>query len=1280
MMIPIIASRLCTSSVHHRGVHTAWINLCLLGFLLCFEPQIFAQDSPSVKVGLDPEATYFEGNIDHIDAVSGRLTLDIPLLEDHSQRGNLNFTYDLIYSSSSWNFLARGNSQYWSPGKYGIGTVNFVNRNMLVPRTDHYHERDPEYDAYETTLNEGGSGLGPSHPMGRRTSDGALISVDGTGLALWANGAIDKNGVVYNVNGFQDSNGNEMTLSGTLTASTMTDTLGRKWDLNSQVNPTAVGCPTGATTATVWGTPGPNNASRLFIFCYSTIPLRFFTDNLLFTGSLLAMTTAILPDQTQWQFTYDTTYGDLIQVSFPTGGYIQYQWDSSGVGCGADLTRYVTQRTLFDGINTYNWYYHQGTDDNSLIETDPFGNDTVASAYTGFTDGECADLTGTITYYAGSQSNNQVLKTVTNTYQELANPFPEDMGGAVLVDLGLLTNSTTTWGVSNQTQAIQVTYDQGFTFLDSNPYGGSYTDPYGLVVKKTTTDYGTGAAGAPLLTTNTSYVALSSSNTHYLTANLLSLMSSDLTLDGANHKCSETDYYYDAPSQIVASGVTEQHLQPALGYLGNRTSVVHQLFGNACQSATPSETPLTTNYNVYDTGEVQQVTDPNGNHTTYDYGPQYYGAYPTTITNALQQSTTYNYDFSTGLLTSITDPNQKQTGYQYDVMFRPTYITYPDMGQSQISYPSPTLIAKTDLIDAGISRTSYLLFDGLGRRIRESVTNGESVPYDQVDSCYDGDGRVSYTSYEYQGNGVGDPLTCSQPGDHFTYDGVGRLLNTTRNDAPGIQSTIQNDLATFPCVTRTDEQGKQKQTCTDGLGHLTKVIEDPNGSSYLTQYTPDALGNLTAVSQSGQTRGFSYDSFSRLTSARNPESGNTQYWYDGNGNVTSKQDGNGNTINYSPAGSPIDPLNRVTEILYPDGSAVHYYYDQQPSGTLPISAPSPANPIGRLTAEGTTNSSGAWTTAAALSYDPMGRIALDTQWIYGTQKAVSYIYNLMGAVAQVVYPSGTTLSYRPFNAGNRPTQALDTTNSINYVTNAHFAPNGATCSVVLGTVITATSVFNARLQPTHLHATSSGAPAIPCTNPTSTGTVLDLSYNFSPGSDNGNIFGVTNNRVTDRSQTFSYDFLNRLQSAQTTTTNPTYCWGETYVYDQANGPSPYGSLAQVNALQGAYSGCISENLQQTINLSNNQISGYCYDGAGNFSGGSATCLNKSYYYDFENRLTSAGGQTYTYDAEGRRVQKSNGNTYWYDTSGGVLDESGAGGSITSEYIFFNGKRVARRQP
>src|SRR5437660_8983348 len=82
----------------------------------------------------------------------------------------------------------------------------------------------------------------------------------------------------------------------------------------------------------------------------------------------------------------------------------------------------------------------------------------------------------------------------------------------------------------------------------------------------------------------------------------------------------------------------------------------------------------------------------------------------------------------------------------------------------------------------------------------------------------------------------------------------------------------------------------------------------------------------------------------------------------------------------------------------------------------------------------------------------------------------------------------------------------------------------------------------------------------------------------------------------------------------------------------------------------------------------------------------------SYVYDAENRISSTSGFSYVVacpersrrNADGNRVQKINANTnpatgtlYWY-MSAGIVDESDLSCTLQSEYVFFNGERVARK--
>jgi RHS repeat-associated protein len=191
--------------------------------------------------------------------------------------------------------------------------------------------------------------------------------------------------------------------------------------------------------------------------------------------------------------------------------------------------------------------------------------------------------------------------------------------------------------------------------------------------------------------------------------------------------------------------------------------------------------------------------------------------------------------------------------------------------------------------------------------------------------------------------------------------------------------------------------------------------------------------------------------------------------------------------------------------------------------------------------------------------------------------------------------------------------------------------------------------------------------------------VFSIGYDFhvgngTSGADNGNVWGITNYKDPSRNQTFTYDALNRLTSAQNAGTNcasntvngKTEYWGNSYGYD-----------AWGNLLNKSVTKCSAENFSVAA-LANNQLSGYAYDAAGNMTHDLTSGL--TYTFDQENRITGASGYAYTYDGDGNRVMKSNGSTgtlYWY-MSPGIVGESDLSGNLTAEYVFFDGERVARK--
>lgn len=254
----------------------------------------------------------------------------------------------------------------------------------------------------------------------------------------------------------------------------------------------------------------------------------------------------------------------------------------------------------------------------------------------------------------------------------------------------------------------------------------------------------------------------------------------------------------------------------------------------------------------------------------------------------------------------------------------------------------------------------------------------------------------------------------------------------------------------------------------------------------------------------------------------------------------------------------------------------------------------------------------------------MGRVLTEKEKIGSTfYKSTNYTYNLDGSVQNMTYPTSHVYDYG-YNAAERPISLTDPGPSINYVSPCSsgpcYAPNGALLSLRYGVSsgfsgMTIQNSYNSRLQPVVLSADTSAA------------TILSLSYDFHVGAgDNGDIYQIVNNKDGNRTQNFSYDALNRIQEAWTNGPN----WGEIYTID------PWGNLSNRAGVAGKTN---YEPLSVTV-LTNNRLSGFGYDAAGDMTSNGGT----NYTYDAEGHLLTAAGYTYTYDGDGNRVEKSNGST------------------------------------
>ncbi len=1282
-------------------------------------------------MGMQPYQSYHGGDIDSISLTSGTLTMGVPFIV-YPQRGKLHLSFNLFYNNQwqhqaqlciphasctvIWGYTAPvpagselplersdayvGLAQAFDvlgvtvPSKYPDYTINYANWSLQMADGSKHPLANlgtmTEIDSPDFNVQYSGP-FETLDATGWRVN-GILTSGPGTWEGGFPTSIVGPDGVSYlTANAFEeDPNGNKITES----SGTITDSLDRQIPLpptaGSSSNTTTAGCPVPPQVllpvafAVLWSPPGPNGVNVPYKFCYATVSINIAPQNPNFngySGTMTKLQSILLPNGQTWNFSYNdpgdgstyngspVNYGTLTQVTLPTGGTLSYTY-VAGVSPGFENAgRWVASRSMNsnDGTGTHTWTYsytpiNNGQEDTGWTTqvTDPLGNYVVHTLNYG---GVFSAYETQTQYY---QSGGTLLKTVTTAYSgSISRNVATGMVNVVP------TQVTTTWP-NGQTATVTKTYDSGYAYTDYLGDTG-VTGIYGKVLTETDSDY---APGGTLRTITNTYQALN--NSTYLANNLLDLPASTKITGGS--QTAYTTYGYDETS-LVSSGISTQHdsAPPDGSARGNQTSIHRQLNNGSAAATTycpavSSGGYLVSNITYYDTGMASVSKDPCSSATTYLYSGTYVGAFPTTITNPKNQSTTHTFDFNTGLLASTTDPNSQTTTYTYDNMWRLASVSYPDGGSATVtrqetSFPNSATLTKK--ITSSQNRVETNLFDGVGRVSQNQLTDPQATIY--TDTTYDADGRKASVSNPYR--------TKTDPTygiTSYVYDGIGRTCVLVPPDGAAVAGSAcpatqpSNDVFTTYAgnqTTVTDQQGISRKSQTDGLGRLTYVWESPSGVNYQTMYAYDGLDDLASVVQgTTHSRSFTYDSLKRLTSSTNPETGTTPvtYAYDADSNAFSKTDARGYTITYS-----YDQLNRMTGRTYSNGDpAVSYVYDQTTCVVV-----STCYNIGRRTSMTDADGSESW------AYDTMGREWGEQRTTNGYTKTTGYTYDLNGDLTTLTYPSGRVITYVTDSAG-RPSSAEDVANNIFYIqgTCANgatslgvcYAPQGAISSANVGptggsTWLKLAESFNTRLQPNQIQYSNQS------------GNLMLLQYSFLDASshNNANVMGITNLVDGTRSQQFTYDQLNRLLTAETTSTyatSPAHCWGEAYVYDNSTStPGEFGNLTNINVASTSYNGCTQESLS-VVASATNQITSFSYDASGNV----LNDTHNSYVWNAESEIKTAAGVNYTYDGDGNRIQKSNGKIYWYGAGTEILDESDSAGNITDEYVFFGGKRIAHR--
>ena len=698
----------------------------------------------------------------------------------------------------------------------------------------------------------------------------------------------------------------------------------------------------------------------------------------------------------------------------------------------------------------------------------------------------------------------------------------------------------------------------------------------------------------------------------------------EINRDGQTYTTTYSDFdVYGNPGQAAEAGTDSRtttltyFIDPVRWIIRTRKDETTDTIGTITRTfdananlLTEDRYGVTTTFTYHPNGDLATRTDARGSIVSYS---DYKRGIPQSESQPESVSITRVVS-DDGNVTSETDGEKATTTYQYDGLNRITGITHP-LG-------NPVTVAWTATTRT-ISRGNYRLvttYDGFGREINAAHTDLTRTETITQTSQYNALSQRVFVSYPN-----------ATVGTRFEYDMLGRSIAIKHVYDPAA-GTSESQRA-YNYVANTAQVQNERGYITT---YTYRGYGDPASRDLMAITAPVAntsvsiarngLGQITAVTQDGLTRNFTYDSRFFLVSRSEIETGTTAYGRDALGNMTSRQV-------TAPTASAVttfayDGRNRLSAITYPAGtsSVTRTYFKDDKLKSIENAD-----------------------VRRDYVYDANKRLTQETLTVGPQSFVVQYAYNDNDALNVLTYGSGKTVTYSP-DAFGRPTQAAP------YVTAVSHHPSGQVSSITYANGVQTTVALNARRWPSSLSITK--AAAIFSTtygydgvgNLTSVSDTVDSSYNRTLGYD-----GV--DRLTTAIGSwgfggFSYDGLGNItQQVGGSFLNLTY----TYTANRLRSISGVGTTLRIFGYD------VYGNVQE------NGLGGlFAYDDALNMK-----CANCGLPHQ----------SAYAYDGAGTRVsmQYTGGTTYFvYGSGGNLLWEKLPSGTI-KEYIYLDGKQVAVRQ-
>ncbi|PIV29754.1 MAG: hypothetical protein COS35_10455 [Zetaproteobacteria bacterium CG02_land_8_20_14_3_00_50_9] len=638
-----------------------------------------------------------------------------------------------------------------------------------------------------------------------------------------------------------------------------------------------------------------------------------------------------------------------------------------------------------------------------------------------------------------------------------------------------------------------------------------------------------------------------------------------------------------------------------------------------------------------------------------DYSYDAYGQLISTTRAGITTSFTYD---PYGNRQSTTDALGNITSFTYDMLGNPLTITDALENVWRSEYDAAGNLLKR--IDPQGHATTYA-YDAASRRISETDANGNITTYaydnqDRLTTITDAAGGITRMEYDKSGNmirqtdGEGHATT-------FAYDAMGRMTTVTDGNGNVIRTLFngagyQPQQMIYPTFTRSMGY--------DLRNRLVASIDQLDASTNRTvRYGYDLAGNrISTTDPAGRITRYAYDAQGRLTTVTDPAGGVTAYTYDAQDNLLKVTDANGHdAFRYE-----YDNAGRKTKELRPMGQFSSFAYDM----------------LGRLTGK-----TDALNHTISYDYSPSGRLlAIHYPAANGIPaKDVSFSYDANGN--RTAYNDGTTSGAYTYDTNNQ--KLTDAVNYGAFTLSSSYAydktgrktsftgPDGATITYAYdtGNLLKSINIPGQGLIDYYSYNWVAPSKVILPGGSTKNyaydgllrvtdihmqdayaNTLMHYSYAYD------NVGNITLKSTEHGQYLYGYDTLDRLVSAN----YPTQA-NEAFAYDKVG-----NRIVHNNDVQNPWSYNANNELLSRPNVS------YTYDANGSQIQKTENGVTSDYLYNGNNRLTQIRQGTttiadYDYDPFGRRLSKTvNGITSYFKYSDeGLTAEADSTGKITQSY-------------